>query len=214
MEEKKGKNLVLWIVSAVSLLLSVVLLVVVLCGGNGDNDVRETNPKTVAKNKTLSSGGLKVAYINTDSVLAKYQMARDMEESLKAYQQSLENELQSKASKLKSDYENYMKNGSNLTLTQQKQTEQDLTQRQQNLPAQQQQMLTNLQERQMADNKKLLDAIYAFIRDYNSKHQNFDIILSKSYMASPVLYIDEGMDITDEIIEGLNKEYKEYKKDN
>lgn len=214
MEEKKGKNLVLWIVSVVSLLLSVVLLVVVLCGGNGDNDVRETNPKTVAKNKTLSSGGLKVAYINTDSVLAKYQMARDMEESLKAYQQSLENELQSKASKLKSDYENYMKNGSNLTLTQQKQTEQDLTQRQQNLPAQQQQMLTNLQERQMADNKKLLDAIYAFIRDYNSKHQNFDIILSKSYMASPVLYIDKGMDITDEIIEGLNKEYKEYKKDN
>ena len=72
--------------------------------------------------------------------------------------------------------------------------------------------MTQLQERQIADNKKLLDAVYAFIRDYNKKHQQFDVIFAKSYISSPVLYIDESMNITDEIIKGLNEEYREYKK--
>jgi outer membrane protein len=169
--------------------------------------------KTEKKNKTLSSGGLKVAYINTDTIMAKYQMALDMEADLQAYQQNLKNELESKARKFQSDYENYLKNGASLTLTQQKQTEQDLTKRQQELPQLEQQMMMNLQERQASDNKKMLDAVYAFIKDYNKEHENFDIILSKSYIGSPVLYIDEGMDITDEIVKGLNKEYEEYKKE-
>ena len=72
--------------------------------------------------------------------------------------------------------------------------------------------MAQLQERQLEDNKKLLNAVYAFINDYNSKNQKFNIILSRSYVSSTVLYADEGFDITQEIIDGLNKEYKSVKK--
>ena len=160
----------------------------------------------------MTSGGLKVAYVDTDSVLAKYDMAKDMEESLKAYQKKVENEFAAKQKKFENDYANYMKNGASLTLTQQKQTEKELQQRGNELQQLQPKLMTQLQERQASDNKKLLDAVYAFINDYNKKHQNFDIILAKSYIGSPVLYIDKGMDLTDVIIKGLNEEYKEYKK--
>jgi outer membrane protein len=185
----------------------------VLSDGKTEKNEKEAVAKTEKTNKTLSSGGLKVAYINTDTIMAKYQMAIDMEAALQTYQKNLQKELEAKVSKFQSDYENYLKNGANLTLTQQKQTEQDLTKRQQELPQLEQKMMLDLQERQASDNKKMLDAVYAFIKDYNKKHQNFDVILSKSYIGSPVLYIDEGMDITNEIIEGLNKEYEEYKKE-
>ncbi len=211
--EKRNSNIALWIGCGLSIVCSIVLFILVLSGDKAETKETKTTA-AVKKNKTLSSDGLKVAYINTDTVMAKYQMAIDMEKDLQDYQKRLKNELESKLKKFQTDYENYMKNGANLTLTQQKQTEQDLTKRQQELPQLEQQMMLDLQERQVTDNKKMLDAVYAFIRDYNKKHQNFDIILSKSYLGSPVLYIDEGMDITNEIVEGLNKEYEEYKKEN
>ena len=71
--------------------------------------------------------------------------------------------------------------------------------------------MAQLQERQMEDNKKLLNAVYAFIKDYNAKNQKFNIILSRSYIPSTVLYADDAYDITDEIVKGLNQEYKNVK---
>lgn len=162
--------------------------------------------------KVIQKGDLRVAYVNTDTVLAKYTMAKDMEKSLKAKQTQMESSLKQKAMTLQNDYQNYLKNGSKLTLTQQKEKEKELTQRQQALPGLQQQMMAQLQEEQLKENKKLLDAVYAFIKDYNSKHDKYNIILSRSYSNSPTLYMDEGMEITDEIVKGLNEEYKEYKK--
>ena len=59
--------------------------------------------------------------------------------------------------------------------------------------------------------KKMIDAVYAFIRDYNAKNQQFNVILKKSFSESPVLYMDDNMDITREIIDGLNEEYRNVK---
>ena len=168
----------------------------------------ESKPKAA---RVIQNGDLKIAYINTDSVMAHYEYAKEMAKGLKAYQQQVENEGRAIVQRLQSDYDEYMKNGDKLTLTKQKEKEQDLTQRQQKLPALQQEMGLKLQERQMNDNKKLVDAIYAFINEYNKTHDKFHIILRKEYINSPVLYIDEAMDITDEIIKGLNEEYKNVK---
>lgn len=210
--EKKNSNIALWIGCGLSIVCSIILFVMVLSDRKTETKESKNVAQTAKKNKTLSYDGLKVAYINTDTIMAKYQKAIDMQAELQAYQKQLENELQSKFTKFQSDYENYMKNGASLTLTQQKQTEQDLTKRQQELSQLEPQMMADLQKRQVSENEKLLNAVYAFIKHYNKKHENFDIILSKSYIGSPVLYIDEGMDITDEIVKGLNKEYEEYKK--
>ena len=73
-------------------------------------------------------------------------------------------------------------------------------------------MMAQLQERQIEDNKKLLNAVYAFIKDYNAKNQKYNIILSRSYISSTVLYADEGFDITNQIVKGLNEEYKNLQK--
>ena len=65
----------------------------------------------------------------------------------------------------------------------------------------------------MEENTKLLNAIFAFIREYNNENQQFDIILRKTFNDSPTLYLNPAMDITDEIVNGLNEEYKNLKKD-
>ena len=67
------------------------------------------------------------------------------------------------------------------------------------------------QQELLQKNKKLLDAIYAFVREYNEQNQQFDIILRKTYTDPPTLYMNPAMDITDEIIKGLNEEYASLK---
>ena len=70
---------------------------------------------------------------------------------------------------------------------------------------------TKLETVIQVDQKKMIDAVYAFVRDYNAKHQQFNVILKKSFSESPVLYMDSTMDITREIIDGLNEEYRNVK---
>jgi outer membrane protein len=177
------------------------------------NFITNKNTTTTSKApKILQKGDMKIAYVNTDTLLAKYNMAIDMEKNLKAKQAQMESSFKQKQATLQNDYQTYMKNGSSLTLTQQKAKEKELQTRMQELQQLQQELPNQLQEEQVNENKKLLDVVYAFIKDYNLKHDHYNIILSRSYSNSPTLYMDEGLDITDEIVKGLNDEYKNYKK--
>ena len=94
-----------------------------------------------------------------------------------------------------------------MTLTQQQQKEAELKQRADRMSTLEQELTSKIMERQMTENTKLLNAIFAFIREYNAANQQFDIVLTKS--AS--LYANPGMDITNEIVDGLNEEYKNVK---
>lgn len=205
----KKKHSPCMIATGILATLSFIGVIVILCMMFFCKDSSSDNSSSTAK--VVQTGNLKIAYVNTDSIMAQYDYAKDLEKGLKAFQASLESNYQAQGNKLKSDYENYMKTGEKLTLTEQKRKEEDLQRRQQEFPALQQKMMAQLQERQLEDNKKLLNSVYAFIKDYNSKHQKFNIILSRSYVSSTVLYADEGFDITKEIVKGLNDEYKEVK---
>ena len=72
--------------------------------------------------------------------------------------------------------------------------------------------MAQIAERQVAENTKLLNAIFAFIREYNAENYQYDIILRKTFNDSPTMYLNPGMDITNEIVEGLNKEYESINK--
>ena len=157
-------------------------------------------------------GGLTVAYVDSDTLLAKYQYAIDLQKELEAYRDQQERYYQQQMTQFQTDYQNYLKNGSTLTLTQQQAKEAELKQRAEKLSTLEQELLGKVTERQLTENTKLLNAIFAFIREYNAANQQFDIIIRKTFVDSPTLYLNPGMDITQEIIDGLNEEYANLKK--
>ncbi|NOS93652.1 MAG: OmpH family outer membrane protein, partial [Cyclobacteriaceae bacterium] len=53
--------------------------------------------------------------------------------------------------------------------------------------------------------KKVLDEINAYIKEYGKNH-NCKIILAATDYGN-IAYADEGLDITEEVLEGLNKKY-------
>ena len=159
----------------------------------------------------VAEGGLKIAYVNTDTLLAKYQYAIDMEQELVAYKEQQERYYQQQTTQFQTDYQNYLKNGASMTLTQQQQKEAELKQRAERMTTLEQELMAKVADRQVAENTKLLNAIFAFIREYNAQNQQFDVILRKTFENTPVLYVNPAMDITQEILEGLNAEYAQVK---
>lgn len=167
---------------------------------------------TDATEPLTKEGGLTVAYVDTDTLLAKYQYALDMQKDLEAYRDQQERYYQQQVTQFQTDYQNYLKTGSTMTLTQQQAKEEELKQRMEKMQTLEQELMAKVAERQLAENTKLLNAIFAYIREYNAANQQFDIIMRKTFDASPTLYLNPAMDITQEIVDGLNEEYKSLKK--
>ena len=190
------------------LLIGLVVLYILHFTGTG-------TPSKVNPNASMpvipEDGQLKVACVDSDTLLAKYQYAIDMEQELLAYKDQQEAYGRQQMEKFQNDYQDYLKNGANMTLSQQQQKEAELKQRAEKMSTLEQELSAKIMERQMSENTKLLNAIFAYVREYNAANQQFDIILRKTFNDSPTLYLNPAMDITDEIVNGLNEEYKEVK---
>lgn len=200
------------VLTIVVLLLSVAVML--LCIKNIFGNKSNKNVPSSSQPVAVAEGGLKIAYIDTDTLMAKYDYANDIKKDLEAYSKSKEQSYKSQITQFQNDYQKYLKEGADMTLTQQKAKETELQNRAQQMQGLEGQMAMQIQEKTMKESEKMTRAVYAFIREYNATHQQFDLILSKSFSSSPVLYGNESLDITNEIVEGLNAEYKELKKDN
>ena len=193
----------------VILAIAVIVLYVLHFTGKGTNSAANPDAKSAM---VPENGVLKVAYINTDTLNAKYEYILDLEKELKAYSAAKENSYKQQMASFENDYKNFLKTGDQLTLSQQQAKEAELKKRAEKLGGLEQELAMQIAQKQAADQEKMVKAVYAFIREYNAANQQFNLILAKSGASSPVLYGDEEMDITDEIINGLNEEYRNLKK--
>lgn len=191
-----------------TLILATAALLTLGMAGCNNSDSKQ-NPEAAAP--VIAEGGLKIAYVDTDTIMAKYQYAIDLNEELLAYKDQQEKYYQQQMTQFQTDYNNYLQTGASLTLTQQQAKEAELKQRMEKMSTLEQELMAKVAERQLSENTKLLNAIFAFIREYNAANQQFDVILRKSFNDTPVLYANPAMDITEEILAGLNEEYKSVK---
>lgn len=204
---KAGKGLLF---CNIVLLIGLVLIYIFHFTGIGAKNPNRVNPNA-SMPVIAEDGQLKIAFVDSDSLLAKYQYAIDLQEELNKYKDAQEKSYQQQMTKFQTDYQNYLKTGENMTLSQQQATEAELKQRADKLATLEQELAAKVMQKQMDSNIELLNRIFAFVREYNADNQQFDIILRKTFNDSPSLYMNPAMDITDEIIEGLNNEYKEVK---
>lgn len=190
------------------LLIGLVLLYIFHFTGIGAKSGNKLANADAKAPVAVSENGLKIAYVNTDTLMAKYQYALDLDKQLKDFRTAKENSYKQQMMQFQKDYEAYVKGGGeNMTLSQQQAKEKELTERQQKLIGLESEYSQQIAEKTLQESEKMTKAVYAFIREYNAQNQQFDLILAKSFSSSPILYGNEGMDITDEIVKGLNEDY-------
>ncbi len=154
----------------------------------------------------VSPGELKMAYINSDSVLKYYDYFKVNRGKLEAKGKKLDQELRGRAQGLQNDYEAYQQNVGNLTIGQAKAIEEDLTKKQQNLRMYQETLSQELSAEEGKMNVELYSKITTFLKKYGEE-KGIQLVL-KFDPTSDVLYGGASLDITQDVIVGLNEAYK------
>jgi outer membrane protein len=169
----------------------------------GGNKNKKSETSVIASGAPASG----IAYVNIDSVILKFDMFLDRRVDLVAKQKSAEAELNSKGGqyeKAAKDYQDKVNKGL-VTRATAAQIEQSLMQQQQELVNLRDKLQSNLVEEEQVMNRQVLEYITKFLEENRSDY-NYQIILGKSF-GSVVLYSDNSLDITQRVLDAINKKY-------
>ena len=175
---------------------------------NEGTEQTEVKP-VITSNTTLADS--KIAYVNTDSINEHYQYIADFTKVIRNKKASLEAQMQSMTAKFQQEYEAFQQSAQAGVAPQSELQKQQVSlERQQqelaNKELQMQNLGVELEEKNMELNKS--------VKDYLQKINNgrFDYILSYSDLMPTILLTNPKLDITTEVLKGINEEYNAKKK--
>jgi len=190
---------ILTTISVLALIGVIVLFILFFLSGK--KTAENTSPKTVDK--------VTFAYVNTDTIMEHYDFVLDVQVDLANYEKVLQNQYAARVKGFEKEYNDYIKRATAglLTLDQQKKKEEELSKKQQEISGLESQLAMQLQEEKLKRNMEVHDTIVNNIARYN-KTRNYTFIFEKSY-GGGLLYVNDALDITSDILKSLNKEYEE-----
>ena len=154
---------------------------------------------TASSPAAVSSGSLKIAYVEIDSLLTKYRYWNDLNELM------IQNE---KAKELEKEMREFQRKLENNGFASRERAEQEnlrLAQKQRDLQQLQEKLANDLQTENQKNSLQLRDSINSFLKIYN-KDKGYSLIISNTGFDN-LLYADQAFNITSEIVEGLNARY-------
>jgi outer membrane protein len=157
---------------------------------------------------SANGAGLKIAYVEVDSLMTQYEFCKDFTLVLEKKSNNARNTLTQKGQQLQNAMNNFQQklNNNGFTSREQAESQQAAIQRQQNDLQQLQARLENELANETATyNEGLRDSLQHFLAKYN-KDKKYDFILTKQ--GDNILYANKRYDITADVINGLNKAYK------
>lgn len=152
--------------------------------------------------------GMKIAYVEIDTLLSKYQFYIDMAEELLRKEENSRLLLAEKANEFQSEVETFQRKLQNNVFSSQERAQQEqnrLAKKQQDIEELNTRLSNELALESQNNSLKISEVIQAYLKKYN-ENKGYSIILTK--VGDNILLIDESMNITDEVLAGLNAEYK------
>ncbi len=181
-----------------------------------------TNNTTTTEEGTAQTTG-KIAYFNIDQVVAEYTFAKDKQvefqakydaatKKLAANEKAIEkdyNKLQNKVNELQDKVQKVLITRANAEVEMQKlQTEEAKIQERINKHQQEAQKVANeLSEEEMVINNQIVNNVYEFVAKLNADLR-YDLVLSSTTTGGPIINANPALNITAEIVDGLNAAYK------
>lgn len=170
------------------------------------------NAGTLQTPAVLTSGkgdlkDAKIAYLNIDSLDYKYEFILDNSKEMRGRQANLENQYNNMVAKFQGDYQE-LQQAYQAGLRSEAELEKEkarLEQMQYEIAAKEKQM-QQLGEEVAKKQGEMLKRVSSFISTFNNGR--YDYILAYTANVSSVLYAKPGLDLTKEILEGLNNEYR------
>lgn len=168
-------------------------------GGNAANATDSSQSKANAG---------KIAYVEIDSIYKHYDMALDLGKTFESKSKQLDAELNSKSKTFQGgvlDFQNKVQKGL-ITSSNAQEVQKQLQAQEQGLYQLRDQYQSQLAEEGQVNQRQILHSIMDYLKEYN-KTKGYQYILANSF-PSNLLFADSSLNITKEVIEGLNAKYK------
>ncbi len=159
-----------------------------------------------------SASGMKIAYVEVDSLMTQYDFAKDYSVTLEKKSNNARNTLTQKGNALQAAVNNFQQKINNNGFQSREQAagvQAAIERQQRDLQELQARLENELASETSKFNVALRDSLQNFLKAYN-KDKQFDLILSKA--GDNILMANKKYDITNDVINGLNKRYKPAKK--
>lgn len=177
------------------------------CEATTENDSSTALKPIVIAPKEIKAS--KIVYINSDILNEKYDFVKDLTAAAQAKHQRLQTAYETKAQKFQEDYNDLQQKASQglLSENQANAAQEDLIKRKEELDKMELQLQSMMEEIQKS-NEEVRKNVIDYVKEYNKTGQ-YNYILT--YTDSPggfLLLANDSLDITREVVDGLNAQYK------
>ena len=193
----------------VSLVISVISLIAAITFGvlflTNDNKKADAPAEGEATGVVASKGD--IVYIDLDRILMDYDMANDLRAVVETKGQNIQAEITRRGKKLESEVKSFQEkmNKGLMTRSVAEVQQQKLMQQEQEFNEYAAKKQQEIQEEQVVMMNQLGDAIKTFLDKYNAEKQYAMILTNNG--GAPVITADAALDVTDDVLAGLNDEY-------
>jgi len=173
-----------------------------------------TKPASTAVSAdSLQANVEKIVYVNADSLLEKYEYFKDIRARLEEKAKKTQADLQARSTAFQREVAEYQQKAPTMSAADRQSAEERLARKQDELARHNQNASASFAQEEASENEKL----YGRITDYLKKHakeNGYKLVLTYSAASPAVLYADESLEITNEVLTALNAEYAKEKKEN
>jgi len=178
---------------------------------SGENPVEQPVTESISENvvdplEESEKIASNIGYINTDSLRANYKLYKELINKLKGRERKYEKELNSKSAAFEKEIVEFQQKAPTMTQFEGQMKQKELGQKEKDLYALQEKFAIKFQNEQTKLDEEFQNKVNDFIKNYNNK-VGYDLIIGASKMGNVVLDYNEGLNITKEIISGLNEQY-------
>lgn len=200
-----------------SLILSIIAIAAVAVFGTLSLTHKDGKvSSTVSRNDSTAVSAVKgdIVYIQLDRILQEYDMANDLRSVVETKVQNIQAEVDRRGKKLENDVNDFQEklNKGLMTRSVAEVQGQKLQQQEAEFNNFANQKNNEIIEEQTVMMNQLADAIKTYLDKYNEEKQYAMILTNQG--GAPVITGDPGLDITDEVLAGLNEEYVKNKNNN
>lgn len=190
--------------------LAVTAVMVSAFAACGNKETASTSAPATTKT-AASPEAEKIVFVNSDTLLSKYEYFKDMQKKMESKGKAAEGDMASKQQAFQREVQQYQQQQGSLSAEQRQATEQRLQRKGQELQTYQQNAGAALQNEQAKTQAALYDKVAEYLKGY-AKQKGYKMVLTYQKGNSAILYGDPTLDVTAEVVKGLNEAYQKDKK--
>ncbi len=176
-----------------------------------ENKGAKTEANTTKPTPAAEVNSEKIVFVDSDSLLNQYEYFKVLKTKMEAKGKAAESDLKARGQAFQRDMQQYQAGANAMTGEQRAATEERLSRKQQELQNYQQNAGAAFQTEQAKMQEELYNKVADYLKVY-AKGKGYKMVLKYQKGMGDILFADTSLDVTTEVIKGLNEAYSKEKK--